>query len=258
MEETQTKTLSKSSNTKDKLTFSKTFSPSHQTNSQNQIQNKLQFIKNKITQDIKTINNLNNNDNNNTIYNLSRSLYTDNNYITLSQPKFQELVSLLSPSPNVRAKSLEPAIKNLCRFTKKGSIIHQLSKSKHKSQSNNNNNNNNDSNGMLLYQSLQTLNSNNNNLKRSVNDDLFMDTFSNKKLPKNKLTLSQLEELDNNNNNNNPQEYISLTKSKTLFNRDYYKKELKSLSIRLFGDNNTNTNYKYKSKYKRHNRNLNI
>ena len=101
---------------------------------------------------------------------------------------------------------------------------------------------------MLLFHTFKTLNTD--NIKRSSDENLFIDTLSlsTKKLPKTKLTLSQLEELDN-----NPKEYMSLTKSKTMFNRDFYKKELNSLSIKLFGDN-SNTNYKYK----RHNRNLNI
>ena len=211
----------------DELYFAKTFPLNNkhcfhrQQHSSCDLQNKCKYLISQINQDVKTY--INNNNNNR--YSKAKTMFSDGNHVATKQPKFQELMLMLGSHEDERPKSLEHGIKQLRRFTKKGSLIHKESKSKRSFNY-----------FSCSYGSLPCLNN-----EKSVNNTLFNNN--------NIITFSKV----NNVNNNNIMCYSSRTKGvndkkKKLFNRDYYKKELKSLSLKLFGNT--------KSKYQRANRNL--
>ena len=196
------------------------------------LQNKCKYIISQIDQDVKTyINNNNSNNNNNNRFNRTRTMFSDGNSVAMKQPKFQELMFMLgSYDDDERPKSLEHGIKQLKRFTKKGSLIHKEGKSK----------------GTLNYFSCSY------GALPCCNNDICSSGSNSNTIFKNNniITFSKV----NNVNNNNIMCYSSRMKGfnndkkKKLFNRDYYKKELNSLSLKLFGNT--------KSKYQRANRNL--
>ena len=95
------------------------------------LQNKCKYIISQIDQDVKTYINNNNNNSNNNRFNRTRTMFSDGNSVAMKQPKFQELMIMLgSYDDDERPKSLEHGIKQLKRFTKKGSLIHKEGKSK--------------------------------------------------------------------------------------------------------------------------------